>query len=87
MLAREIHDVAGEIDSVSPAATDPGILVFKSINRPQPLMLLTTTNCDMKMKCSLLCMHLCVKIAIDYNLSFISFVSVCRRMCLTIAWR
>lgn len=27
MLAREIHDVAGEIDSVSPAATDPGILV------------------------------------------------------------
>ncbi|XP_076001813.1 centrosomal protein of 170 kDa [Genypterus blacodes] len=24
MLAREIHDVAGEIDSVSPAATDPG---------------------------------------------------------------
>uniref|UniRef100_A0A674NCP9 Centrosomal protein 170Ab n=1 Tax=Takifugu rubripes TaxID=31033 RepID=A0A674NCP9_TAKRU len=27
MLAREIHDVAGEIDSVSPAATDPGIMV------------------------------------------------------------
>lgn len=27
MLAREIHDVAGEIDSVSPAATDPGALV------------------------------------------------------------
>uniref|UniRef100_A0A674NXG8 Centrosomal protein 170Ab n=2 Tax=Takifugu rubripes TaxID=31033 RepID=A0A674NXG8_TAKRU len=26
MLAREIHDVAGEIDSVSPAATDPGIM-------------------------------------------------------------
>uniref|UniRef100_A0AAZ1Y3V2 CEP170 C-terminal domain-containing protein n=1 Tax=Oreochromis aureus TaxID=47969 RepID=A0AAZ1Y3V2_OREAU len=26
MLAREIHDVAGEIDSVSPAATDPGAL-------------------------------------------------------------
>ncbi|XP_031720640.1 centrosomal protein of 170 kDa isoform X1 [Anarrhichthys ocellatus] len=25
MLAREIHDVAGEIDSVSPAATDPGV--------------------------------------------------------------
>uniref|UniRef100_A0A3B5BD22 Centrosomal protein 170Ab n=1 Tax=Stegastes partitus TaxID=144197 RepID=A0A3B5BD22_9TELE len=25
MLAREIHDVAGEIDSVSPAATDPGL--------------------------------------------------------------
>lgn len=24
MLAREIHDVAGDIDSVSPAATDPG---------------------------------------------------------------
>lgn len=35
MLAREIHDVAGEIDSVSPAATDPGILVFNTINRPQ----------------------------------------------------
>uniref|UniRef100_H3D3F3 Centrosomal protein 170Ab n=1 Tax=Tetraodon nigroviridis TaxID=99883 RepID=H3D3F3_TETNG len=35
MLAREIHDVAGEIDSVSPAATDPGILVFDTINRPQ----------------------------------------------------
>lgn len=29
MLAREIHDVAGEIDSVSPAATDPGALVVK----------------------------------------------------------
>lgn len=29
MLAREIHDVAGEIDSVSPAATDPGALVKK----------------------------------------------------------
>lgn len=29
MLAREIHDVAGEIDSVSPAATDPGALVIK----------------------------------------------------------
>lgn len=28
MLAQEIHDVAGEIDSVSPAATDPGALVF-----------------------------------------------------------
>lgn len=28
MLAREIHDVAGEIDSVSPAATDPGALVI-----------------------------------------------------------
>lgn len=27
MLAKEIHDVAGEIDSVSPAATDPGALV------------------------------------------------------------
>ncbi|XP_068178232.1 centrosomal protein of 170 kDa [Antennarius striatus] len=27
MLAREIHDVAGEIDSVSPAATDPGALM------------------------------------------------------------
>lgn len=27
MLAREIHDVAGEIDTVSPAATDPGIMV------------------------------------------------------------
>ncbi|TNM85953.1 hypothetical protein fugu_008224 [Takifugu bimaculatus] len=26
MLAREIHDVAGEIDSVSPAATNPGIM-------------------------------------------------------------
>lgn len=35
MLAREIHDVAGEIDSVSPAATDPGILVFNTINQPQ----------------------------------------------------
>uniref|UniRef100_A0A3P8TY97 Centrosomal protein 170Ab n=1 Tax=Amphiprion percula TaxID=161767 RepID=A0A3P8TY97_AMPPE len=30
MLAREIHDVAGEIDSVSPAATDPGALVRSS---------------------------------------------------------
>uniref|UniRef100_A0A3Q2YIA1 Centrosomal protein of 170 kDa-like n=1 Tax=Hippocampus comes TaxID=109280 RepID=A0A3Q2YIA1_HIPCM len=28
MLAREIHDVAGEIDSVSPAATDPGVVVL-----------------------------------------------------------
>uniref|UniRef100_A0A8C7YPN8 Centrosomal protein 170Ab n=1 Tax=Oryzias sinensis TaxID=183150 RepID=A0A8C7YPN8_9TELE len=27
MLAREIHDVAGEIDSVSPAATDPAVRV------------------------------------------------------------
>ncbi|XP_037134641.1 centrosomal protein of 170 kDa [Syngnathus acus] len=27
MLAREIHDVAGEIDSVSPAATDPGVVL------------------------------------------------------------
>lgn len=27
MLAREIHDVAGEIDSVSPAAPDPRALV------------------------------------------------------------
>lgn len=27
MLAREIHDVAGEIDSVSPAAADSGALV------------------------------------------------------------
>nr|XP_061844255.1 centrosomal protein of 170 kDa-like isoform X3 [Nerophis lumbriciformis] len=27
MLAREIHDVAGEIDTVSPAATDPGVLL------------------------------------------------------------
>lgn len=31
MLAREIHDVAGEIDSVSPAATDPGALVDNHI--------------------------------------------------------
>lgn len=31
MLAREIHDVAGEIDSVSPAATDPGALVQTTI--------------------------------------------------------
>lgn len=30
MLAREIHDVAGEIDSVSPAATDPGALVVNT---------------------------------------------------------
>lgn len=30
ILAREIHDVAGEIDSVSPAATDPGALVVNS---------------------------------------------------------
>ncbi|XP_061578819.1 centrosomal protein of 170 kDa isoform X2 [Cololabis saira] len=30
MLAREIHDVAGEIDSVSPAATDPGALLEES---------------------------------------------------------
>ena len=28
MLAREIHDVAGEIDSVSPAANDPTPLVM-----------------------------------------------------------
>ncbi|XP_077381354.1 centrosomal protein of 170 kDa [Festucalex cinctus] len=27
MLAREIHDVAGEIDTVSPAATDPGVML------------------------------------------------------------
>ncbi len=32
MLAREIHDVAGEIDSVSPAATDPGALVVTHCN-------------------------------------------------------
>lgn len=32
MLAREIHDVAGEIDSVSPAATDPGALVQTTNN-------------------------------------------------------
>lgn len=31
MLAREIHDVAGEIDSVSPAATDPGALVVNTL--------------------------------------------------------
>ena len=31
MLAREIHDVAGEIDSVSPAATDPGAMVVKTL--------------------------------------------------------
>ncbi|KAF0037770.1 hypothetical protein F2P81_010644 [Scophthalmus maximus] len=31
MLAREIHDVAGEIDSVSPAATDPGALLEESV--------------------------------------------------------
>lgn len=31
MLAREIHDVAGEIDSVSPAATDPGALVANTL--------------------------------------------------------
>uniref|UniRef100_A0A672H1G1 CEP170 C-terminal domain-containing protein n=1 Tax=Salarias fasciatus TaxID=181472 RepID=A0A672H1G1_SALFA len=31
MLAREIHDVAGEIDSVSPAAADPGALVHSSL--------------------------------------------------------
>ncbi|XP_072240477.1 centrosomal protein of 170 kDa [Leuresthes tenuis] len=30
MLAREIHDVAGEIDSVSPAAADPGALLEES---------------------------------------------------------
>lgn len=35
MLAREIHDVAGEIDSVSPAATDPGVLVVNTISPPQ----------------------------------------------------
>lgn len=35
MLAREIHDVAGEIDSVSPAATDPGALVKKKKNALQ----------------------------------------------------
>ncbi|XP_053274180.1 centrosomal protein of 170 kDa [Pleuronectes platessa] len=31
MLAREIHDVAGEIDSVSPAATDPGPLMEEGV--------------------------------------------------------
>uniref|UniRef100_A0A3P8VSQ4 Centrosomal protein 170Ab n=1 Tax=Cynoglossus semilaevis TaxID=244447 RepID=A0A3P8VSQ4_CYNSE len=31
MLAREIHDVAGEIDSVSPAATDPGALLEEGV--------------------------------------------------------
>ncbi|XP_030284811.1 centrosomal protein of 170 kDa isoform X1 [Sparus aurata] len=31
MLAREIHDVAGEIDSVSPAATDPGALMEERV--------------------------------------------------------
>ncbi|XP_038146655.1 centrosomal protein of 170 kDa isoform X2 [Cyprinodon tularosa] len=31
MLAQEIHDVAGEIDSVSPAATDPGALLKESV--------------------------------------------------------
>ncbi|XP_045903865.1 centrosomal protein of 170 kDa isoform X1 [Micropterus dolomieu] len=31
MLAREIHDVAGEIDSVSPAATDPGTLLEERV--------------------------------------------------------
>lgn len=56
MLAREIHDVAGEIDSVSPAATDPGILVFHTIDPP----LLTTKNCDVKMKFSFPYMHVCV---------------------------
>ncbi|XP_047220252.1 centrosomal protein of 170 kDa [Girardinichthys multiradiatus] len=30
MLAQEIHDVAGEIDSVSPAATGPGVLLEES---------------------------------------------------------
>lgn len=60
MLAREIHDVAGEIDSVSPAATDPGILVFHTIGPPRgglfSFMLLTTKNCDVKMKFSFLFM-------------------------------
>uniref|UniRef100_A0A1A7YM28 Centrosomal protein 170b n=1 Tax=Iconisemion striatum TaxID=60296 RepID=A0A1A7YM28_9TELE len=31
MLAREIHDVAGEIDSVSPAATEPGAVLEESV--------------------------------------------------------
>ncbi|XP_030000833.1 centrosomal protein of 170 kDa isoform X2 [Sphaeramia orbicularis] len=31
MLAREIHDVAGEIDSVSPAANDPGALLEERV--------------------------------------------------------
>ncbi|XP_033951262.1 centrosomal protein of 170 kDa isoform X1 [Pseudochaenichthys georgianus] len=31
MLAREIHDVAGEIDSVSPAATDPGAMMEERV--------------------------------------------------------
>ncbi|KAK1886972.1 Centrosomal protein of 170 kDa [Dissostichus eleginoides] len=31
MLAREIHDVAGEIDSVSPAATDPGAMMEECV--------------------------------------------------------
>ncbi|XP_051940314.1 centrosomal protein of 170 kDa isoform X1 [Hippocampus zosterae] len=33
MLAREIHDVAGEIDSVSPAATDPGVMLEECDDR------------------------------------------------------
>ncbi|XP_065809535.1 centrosomal protein of 170 kDa isoform X2 [Labrus bergylta] len=31
MLAREIHDVAGEIDSVSPAAADPGAVLKERV--------------------------------------------------------
>lgn len=65
MLAREIHDVAGEIDSVSPAATDPAIMVVNTFN--------STTVSILS-----LFIHLS-------DFSFISLVSVCRKMCLMIA--
>uniref|UniRef100_A0A3Q2PQ74 Centrosomal protein 170Ab n=1 Tax=Fundulus heteroclitus TaxID=8078 RepID=A0A3Q2PQ74_FUNHE len=37
MLAQEIHDVAGEIDSVSPAAPDPGALLEESAEQSRIL--------------------------------------------------
>lgn len=51
MLAREIHDVAGEIDSVSPAATDPGAMVANTLSNNQSItsMLYSITT---KFSCS-----------------------------------
>lgn len=53
MLAREIHDVAGEIDSVSPAATDPGVVVLSKYltvvdqqNMDVVVMQTKTNNCN-----------------------------------------
>lgn len=69
MLAREIHDVAGEIDSVSPAATDPAIMVVNTF---------ISTTVSLKCILSLTFIHLS-------DFSFISLVSVCRKMCLMMA--